>query len=415
MKKTFIVLTIVTVAYVSMVVLGQSSPSPIADSLAKSQQSTFEVSVVANNAEEDTVGVIEADEALSIMERKEAISEQDMIVPNVYMEGCPDNSKDIPGSLSIRCNSYTTDGVNVYFHGIPMDVDKATFKVFPAGTQYFSGMHPDLIFAKDKDTVYLQDQALVGISPEEFNLLDRYLPSYDEEAADRTLNKIFEFNPEVPNLKILFNYKSRFYDFEDIENAVGDYYRSLEEKPGPVLAIVNYKEITYSELETSVNAIYFPAVAHRLNMNEGREEALDALITRTLLLQAAEKEGVLATWGEVMVELDDKIEGLGGYEFVQRRRDGLGVSEGRLFIKIRNDISIQRLYEVMGFKEESGREITDAEINNYYLQIGGKETNLPLTEDRKEEIAWQINLNAKQAAINAYIQKLKLTSSIVKI
>jgi hypothetical protein len=112
-------------------------------------------------------------------------------IPRVQLdvEGCENSSAAPPQSTINRiCSTYTTDGEYVYFHDTRMSADAATFAVYPVSVQqYVSPNTADLLFAHDAYTVYFQDQALMGVTPETFKVV----------ATNGTEDEIRQFKDKV--------------------------------------------------------------------------------------------------------------------------------------------------------------------------------------------------------------------------
>jgi len=148
-------------------------------------------------------------------------------------------------------------------------------------------------------------------------------------------------------------------------------------------ANVNGHPVTYSELDRALTA-QFPATKLKSNDDQSAQLRLDtlrALIDNEIMLQRAEKEGLLATDADVDTKYNELKAPYTQEEFqklLQQRK--MSVSDLRA--QIRRDLSVQKL-----FNKEIGSHITisDADVANFY-NANKASFNLPENEVRLAQI-----------------------------
>jgi len=262
------------------------------------------------------------------------------------VEGCPSELSLPPESTIYSiCTTYTTDGRHVYFHDVRMNADARTFEVYPVGIQEFAIPNAaDLLFAHDHNTVYFQDQALVGVTPDQFNILGLDPATFDIFKTSRALRAIVDANPNLPLLE-------RLFDESDLSGKhMDEFGLSLLEKPDYIVAILNGKNIMYSE----IGMMYFPSLVPRSLLvrpdthEEWRKKFANELIERKLRIEAAEKQNLAPTSEEFEAKLPEYINHLGGEEFVRSSMRVYGMNESQLHDKIRGMIAIDNLKEKEG-------------------------------------------------------------------
>jgi len=131
-----------------------------------------------------------------------------------------------------------------------------------------------------------------------------------------------------------------------------------------VAATVNGRPISYSNLDHAI-AAQFPNVNLKADTDQSiqvRLEALRALIDNEILLQRAEKEGLLASDADVDAKFSEYKTPYTQEEF-QKLLDQRKMSVADLKAQIRRDLSVQKL-----LNKEIGSHITisDADVTAYY-------------------------------------------------
>src|SRR5581483_5579787 len=131
-----------------------------------------------------------------------------------------------------------------------------------------------------------------------------------------------------------------------------------------VAATVNGRPVTYAELDRAI-AAQFPNSPLKTNPDQTtqlRLEALRALIDNEIMLQRAEKEGLLASDADVEAKFNELKVGYTqeGFQKVLQQRK---ISVADLKSQIRHQLSVQKL-----FNKEIGSHITisDADVTAFY-------------------------------------------------
>jgi len=131
-----------------------------------------------------------------------------------------------------------------------------------------------------------------------------------------------------------------------------------------VAATVNGRSITYADLDHAISA-QFPNAPLKANPDQTTQlklEALRALIDNEILLQRAEKEGLVATDSDVDAKLNEVKVGYTLEEF-QKQMDERKMTVADLKTQIRRELSVEKL-----MNKEIGSRITisQADVNNFY-------------------------------------------------
>ena len=131
-----------------------------------------------------------------------------------------------------------------------------------------------------------------------------------------------------------------------------------------VAAMVNGRSITYVGLEHAISA-QFPNAPLKANPDQTtqlRLEALRALIDNEILLQRAEKEGLLASDSDVDAKFNEVKVGYTQEEF-QKQLDERKMSVADFKTQIRRELSVEKLMN----KEIGSRiSISDADVSSFY-------------------------------------------------
>jgi peptidyl-prolyl cis-trans isomerase SurA len=131
-----------------------------------------------------------------------------------------------------------------------------------------------------------------------------------------------------------------------------------------VAATVNGRAITYADLDRAILA-QFPNAPLKANPDQTtqlRLEALRALIDDEILLQRAEKEGLLASDSDVEAKFNEVKVGYTSEDF-QKQMDQRKMTVAELKTQIRRQLSVEKL-----MNKEIGSRITisDADVRGFY-------------------------------------------------
>ena len=183
-----------------------------------------------------------------------------------------------------------------------------------------------------------------------------------------------------------------------------------------VVAVVNGKEITGQDLNTSIQQFNQAAVAQGVDTSSPevaadiRTQALEVLVNTTLLRQAAQEQGVEVSDEAAAERLDIIQTEIGGEEALQARIAELGLTQADLEEDIKEEIVIQTLLDRLFAEAELV--VTDEEIQEVYDAAGGEAEGLPPLEAVREQIEAQVRSSKEQEVIDAYLNTLKTDAEI---
>ncbi len=135
--------------------------------------------------------------------------------------------------------------------------------------------------------------------------------------------------------------------------------------PGNVAATVNGRSITYAELDKQVQFMQFGSPPESIDDDQAvlqRLEVLRAMIDNEIMLQRAEREGLLAVDTDVEAKLSELRSPYTEEEF-QSQLNERKMTIDDLRAQLRRDLSVQKILN----KETSSKiTITDKEIRDFY-------------------------------------------------
>lgn len=181
-------------------------------------------------------------------------------------------------------------------------------------------------------------------------------------------------------------------------------------------ALVNGSEIAKSDYESSFNQLMQMAAASGASttdaavIEQNRTQAIDTLINGELLRQAAIAAGRTAAAEAIQARYTEIETGLGGKEQLAAKMAEYGITESVLRRDIENEILIQGLFDEKF--PLTGYEVSDADVDAFYAQLGGAEAGLPPLAEVKAQVAEQIKLDRQQTAITEYIDALRAEAKI---
>ena len=131
-----------------------------------------------------------------------------------------------------------------------------------------------------------------------------------------------------------------------------------------VAAEVNSRPITFAELDKQYR-MSFPAATPEVSadqMNTQKLEILRSLIDNEIMLQRAEKQGLMAVDADVELKFNELKAPYTEEEF-QKQMTARGMTVADLKAQVRRDLSVQKLFN----KEITSRiSIGDADVTNFY-------------------------------------------------
>ncbi|MCB9818826.1 SurA N-terminal domain-containing protein [Candidatus Nomurabacteria bacterium] len=191
------------------------------------------------------------------------------------------------------------------------------------------------------------------------------------------------------------------------------------EEADSAVARVNGEEISQSEYNRSVaqiTGVYASQGADPTDPNviaAVNDQALNTLINRMLMANAALSTGIAVSDSEVETEFQAAVTSLGGEEALATALSENGLSEETLRSEIRTDLLINKYLE--NKLEVSSITVTDEEIEAAYdTAINSSENaeEIPELADVRDVISSQLLSEKQQVAINAELERLRQEASI---
>ncbi len=186
-----------------------------------------------------------------------------------------------------------------------------------------------------------------------------------------------------------------------------------ERKP---VATVNGVEILRRDFDSSFNQMLQMSADQGVDVTDPevieqhRTQAMETLINGELLRQAAVEAGYSVTEEEITTRYNEIRDGIGGATELATRMAEINVTEETLRRDIKNEILIQRLFESQ--LPSAGKEVTEAEVQALYDQIGGGADGVPPLADVYQQVVDQIRFNRQQAEIYPYLETLRTEATI---
>ena len=162
-----------------------------------------------------------------------------------------------------------------------------------------------------------------------------------------------------------------------------------------VVATVNGERITKGALNTKMAQIFGPDYGTNVeNMSAGEKErfhqtqlqALDGLIDRTLVKQAAKAAGVVVSDKEVKEQLEELKKQFGGEKEFDSVMTEQGLTEKILLEQIREDLITSKYFLTLSTEQTSEDVITEEEMLEVYRQFTGSDENAPPFEEMRSNI-----------------------------
>ncbi len=202
-----------------------------------------------------------------------------------------------------------------------------------------------------------------------------------------------------------------FYFNKSGENATGS---------GPA-ATVNGAEIPKEDYDRSVRQMSQVFASQGMDVNSAeissaiKDQAINTLINRQLIKEAADAAGISVSDAEVETEYQNISSGLGGNEGLQTALKETGMDETGLRAEIRSDILINKYLEAKLGTDTA--EVTDEEVQAAYdtaaANVTSEEQALPPLEEIKELIHGQLVNEKRQQLINTELERLRGSATIV--
>ncbi len=185
---------------------------------------------------------------------------------------------------------------------------------------------------------------------------------------------------------------------------------------GAVVATVNGTKIYQAELDESVNLLSQSAAAQGADVSdpatlaEIRTQALDVLISNTLITAAAEKEGVTVSADDVQKQYDELLAQFGTQEELSAKMTEVGLTEEKLRTNISDRILADRYVEAVTDIETVT--VTDEEIAEFLKAVSTNGAEMPPLEEIRPQIEAQLIGQKQQELITSLLEKLRAEASV---
>lgn len=183
-----------------------------------------------------------------------------------------------------------------------------------------------------------------------------------------------------------------------------------------VVAKVNGVELYQDDYQRNIDQMASAYAAQGLDTNEAEtaalisEQALNALVNRQVVLQAAAAANVSVSDEEIETEYQNVMTSLGGAEAMTTALEQAGLNETSLRENLENELRIQKYLE--GEANLSALTVTDAEVTAYYETAKAENAEVPALEEVSELIKQQLLIEKQQAAINTVLERLRAEAEI---
>jgi hypothetical protein len=198
--------------------------------------------------------------------------------------------------------------------------------------------------------------------------------------------------------------------------AGGYYYYTTQYLAGGPVAVVNGLKIARKEFNESVAMITQTASLQGANITdpaiqkEINDQALDILVSNTLLLDGARAAGITTNDEAVQAEYDKLVTELGGQEALTARMAEVKLTEEKLRSNIEERIIVDQYLKAETDMEEVTVSEEDLKTTYESYKAGGVE--VPPFADIRAQLESQMVGQKQQEIINTFIASLKEKASI---
>lgn len=186
---------------------------------------------------------------------------------------------------------------------------------------------------------------------------------------------------------------------------------------GAVVATVNGTKIYQPELDESISLLSQSAAAQGANisdqktLDEIKTQALEVLISNTLMTAAAKKEGITVSDEDVQKQFDELLKQFGTQEELTAKMTEVGLTEEKLRKNISDRILAERYIEAVTDIETVA--VTDEEVAEFIKTITANGTELPPLEEIRPQIEAQLVGEKQQKIITELVEKLRADADVV--
>jgi len=141
-----------------------------------------------------------------------------------------------------------------------------------------------------------------------------------------------------------------------------------------------------------------------------KEQAINALINRQIIIAAAKAENIAVDTGTIDTEYKNIVEGAGGAEALASALAATGVTDDMVRKDIEEGLIIQQyLATKVGINSAT---VSEEEVKNYYEAAKKENAEVPAFEEVSEAIKNQLLAQKQEAMINAALEKLRADAKI---
>ncbi len=206
----------------------------------------------------------------------------------------------------------------------------------------------------------------------------------------------------------------------------GGYYFAKTKGLGPfaseseseqVVAIVNGKEVPYSDYEKALEDIRSGFTQQGLDVNDEaiaaqiKEQALNATINRAIILEKAAEAGINPSDEEVDGEYQKVVDSVGGEETLALALANLGRSVEELRGDLEKQLVIDRYVKENTTYESLS--VSDEEVSSYYENIkAANGDELPPLSEVMEALRSELLFQKQQQVVSEFVDTLRADATV---
>lgn len=182
------------------------------------------------------------------------------------------------------------------------------------------------------------------------------------------------------------------------------------------VAVVNGEEVAMEEFERQLDQFKANYEQQGLPFPEGenlaqlKQQIVDQLVSKTLLVQEADSRGITATEEEIQSQYEETVKGFPDEKAFEQALEDQGLSQEDLEGLIADSIKIENLLDPVVEKAEVEAP-TEDELHKLYDQYS-QEQELPPFEDVKDQLEAELLNQRQNEVVQDFIQELKAESTI---
>jgi len=191
---------------------------------------------------------------------------------------------------------------------------------------------------------------------------------------------------------------------------------NTENKDSEVVARVNGVEINREAYDRSLEQLRAAYVAQGIDVSTAtssellKEQALEALVNRELIVMAAEEKGLTVEKTTIDTEYQNTIQGAGGDEAFAAALAASNLSEAMVREDIENGLLIQQyLATELHINDLT---VTDAEVEAYYNTVKATNPEVPPLTEVSAAIQSQLLTAKRDEVVNTALQSLRADAEI---